>query len=216
MNLTINSNNELLDESGSVIGPIFDSIANGVASIPDVQRAFEARMAEMQSAFEKAAAQAKSDAEKASKEASDKAASELIAAKETSAKELAKAKADFDDALQKLSADVDKEIEGLNANLAASETMANGLAAKLDAANKQGEAFKSGLAQLGNAQRSCIEDLQENSYEFYRVLTDKLAIIASFNNRALADDDARRKTAELADIAAQEAAIAERKAKLGA
>lgn len=42
MNLTIDHNNNLLDEFGATIGPVFDSIANGVAAIPDVQRAFEA------------------------------------------------------------------------------------------------------------------------------------------------------------------------------
>ncbi len=204
MKLTINSNNELLDESGAVIGPIFDSIANGVVIIPDVQRAYEARMAEMQAAFERAATQAKADRDAALKDASDQAALNLTAAQ-------AAHTAAFNGLSEKTSATV----EGLNAKVAEKTAEVSELTAKLDAANAANGGFKSELARLGSAQRDDANELDRYFADFAQKFDSLMGRILAVNARALADDDARKLAAAEAEkaalIAAKEKELAELK-----
>ncbi len=158
-------------------------------------------------------AQSKSDADTNLTLASDKAASELATAKADFAKELDALKTEdlaiFDAATVKL----DAEIARLNSDLAACETMSKELAAKLDEANKGAAYMRDALAQLGNAQRSEIESLDALIVGFLKAAGEKVSNIAAFNNRALAEDDARKRAAAEAERAQR---IADLKSKLAA
>ncbi len=91
-----------------------------------------------------------------------------------------------------------------------------GIAPLMDAArmaNKGAAYMRDALAQLGNAQRSEIESLDALIVGFLKAAGEKVSNIAAFNNRALAEDDARKRAAAEAERAQR---IADLKSKLAA